>query len=212
MTKIILKIFNLLGFEVKRKNSKVLPDWLPYTKIGKNTDIKNLNILLRVKPDVHKFFIKIGGDCVLNGDFIFENQNGQVIIGNNSFIGGGTFICINRIDIGNDVLISWGCTFSDNNSHSTRWTERANDVSDWKKGIDENNIGKYKDWKNVKYAPIKVKDKAWIGFNCIILKGVIIGEGAIVGAGSVVTKNVPDWTIVAGNPARIIREIPEHER
>ena len=60
--------------------------------------------------------------------------------------------------------------------------------------------------------PIVIKDKAWIGFNSIILKGVTIGEGAIVGAGSVVTKDVPPYTIVAGNPARIVREIPENER
>ena len=45
----------------------------------------------------------------------------------------------------------------------------------------------------------------------IILPGVTIGSGAIVGAGSVVTKNVPPYTIVAGNPARIIREIPPDE-
>jgi galactoside O-acetyltransferase len=43
--------------------------------------------------------------------------------------------------------------------------------------------------------------------NAIILKGVTIGEGAIVGAGSVVTKSVPAFTIVAGNPARIIKEV-----
>lgn len=61
-------------------------------------------------------------------------------------------------------------------------------------------------------APVKISDKVWIGFNSIILKGVTIGEGAVVGAGSVVTKDVPAWTVVAGNPARIIREIPENER
>ena len=65
-------------------------------------------------------------------------------------------------------------------------------------------IGKYKNWENVKSAPIKIKDKAWIGFNSIILKGVTIGEGAIVGAGSVVTKDVADYTIVAGNPAVVV--------
>ncbi|MDP5158573.1 MAG: hypothetical protein NWQ07_08360 [Flaviramulus sp.] len=70
----------------------------------------------------------------------------------------------------------------------------------------------YKDWSNVKSSPIVVKNKVWIGFNSIILKGVIIGEGAIVGAGSVVTIDVPDWTVVAGNPAKVIREIPENER
>ncbi len=44
--------------------------------------------------------------------------------------------------------------------------------------------------------------------NCIILKGVTIGKGAIVGAGSVVTKDVPAWTLVAGNPARVIKDLP----
>ena len=51
-----------------------------------------------------------------------------------------------------------------------------------------------------------------MGARVIILKGVTIGEGSIVGAGSVVTKDVPDWTIVGGNPAKIIRVIPENER
>ena len=48
-----------------------------------------------------------------------------------------------------------------------------------------------------------------IGMNCIILKGVTIGEGAIVGAGSVVTKDVPAWTVVAGNPAIFVKKISE---
>ena len=52
----------------------------------------------------------------------------------------------------------------------------------------------------------------WIGFNAIVLKGVTIGEGAIVGAGAVVTKDVPAYTIVAGNPAHPIRELTPSER
>ena len=58
-----------------------------------------------------------------------------------------------------------------------------------------------------KHAPIKICDNAWIGMNAIILKGVEIGEGAIVGAGSVVTKNVEPWTMVAGNPARVVKRL-----
>ncbi|MGC8751800.1 DapH/DapD/GlmU-related protein, partial [Hydrotalea sp.] len=65
--------------------------------------------------------------------------------------------------------------------------------------------GAYKNWEKVKSSPIKIADKAWIGFNVIILKGVTIGEGAIVGAGSVVTKDVPPYAVVAGNPAKIIK-------
>ena len=65
-----------------------------------------------------------------------------------------------------------------------------------------------KDWGCVNSQPIVIEDDAWIGMNCIILKGVTVGRGAVVGAGSVVTKDVPPWTLVAGNPARVIKELP----
>lgn len=58
--------------------------------------------------------------------------------------------------------------------------------------------------------PIVIEDKVWIGINATILPGVRIGRGAIVGAGSVVTKDVPAMTVVAGNPARIIKKIEEN--
>ena len=55
--------------------------------------------------------------------------------------------------------------------------------------------------------PILVKSGSWIGANAIILPGVIIGKNAVVGAGSIVTKDVPDFSIVVGNPARVIKNI-----
>lgn len=55
--------------------------------------------------------------------------------------------------------------------------------------------------------PIQIDDNVWVGANCTILKGVHIGEGSIVAAGAVVTKDVPDHTIVAGVPAKEIRRI-----
>jgi acetyltransferase-like isoleucine patch superfamily enzyme len=63
----------------------------------------------------------------------------------------------------------------------------------------------------VKMAPIRIGNKAWIGFNVIILKGITIGEGAVIGAGSVVTKDVEPFTVVAGNPAKIIKKITENK-
>jgi acetyltransferase-like isoleucine patch superfamily enzyme len=54
---------------------------------------------------------------------------------------------------------------------------------------------------------IHVGEDCWIGGNVCILPGVVIGRGSVVGAGSVVTKSVPDFTVVAGNPARIIRKV-----
>lgn len=57
-----------------------------------------------------------------------------------------------------------------------------------------------------KTSPIHIGNHCWIGCNCIVLKGVTIGDGAVVAAGSVVTKNIPPNTLVAGNPAKIIKE------
>lgn len=77
--------------------------------------------------------------------------------------------------------------------------------------IDDNikyhNPLKNKDWSVVKTSPITIKDKVWIGRNVIVLKGVTIGEGAVIGAGAVVTHDVPAYTVVAGNPARIVKHI-----
>lgn len=55
-------------------------------------------------------------------------------------------------------------------------------------------------------GPVKIGPRAWIAYRAIILPGVSIGEGAVVAAGSVVSKDVPPYTIVAGNPARVIGE------
>jgi len=148
--------------------------------------------------------LTVGAGSIVEGHLIFECGNANISIGKNSFIGDSSVISAERIEIGDDVLISWGCTIVDHDSHSVNFQKRKNDVKDW--------FCNRKDWANVIRQPVVIGDKSWIGFNSIVLKGVTIGEGSIVGAGSVVTKDVPPYTIVAGNPARIIREIPENER
>ena len=55
-----------------------------------------------------------------------------------------------------------------------------------------------------------IEDDVWIGANAIVLKGVTIGEGSIIAAGAVVTKNVPAYSLVGGNPAKVIREGIKH--
>jgi acetyltransferase-like isoleucine patch superfamily enzyme len=150
-------------------------------------------------------YLKVGDDSIVAGNFIFENALGRVAIGNRTFVGGGDFISIDRIEIGDDVLISWGCTFIDNDAHSSDFGLRKDDIKDWSRGIRENRLGFYKNWRDVPSKAITIKNKVWIGFKSIILKGVTVGEGSIVGSGSVVTKDVPNWCVVAGNPARIIK-------
>ena len=60
--------------------------------------------------------------------------------------------------------------------------------------------------------PVTIGDNVWIGGNSIIMPGVTVGCNSVIGAGSVVTKDVPDWTVVAGNPARVIRKITDEDR
>ena len=148
--------------------------------------------------------ISIGNRSILHCNITFDSDQGQVTIGDRCYIGRSHLVCHSKIDIGSDVIISWGVTIVDHNSHSVHWEQRKDDVSHWARGA--------KQWDGVHRAPVKIEDKVWIGFNAIVLKGVTIGEGAVVGAGAVVTRNIPAYTIVTGNPAHPIRQLTPAER
>ena len=166
---------------------------------------ENTQVIGCIDKRSKKSTIQIGKDCLIEGNLVTETDESFLAIGNNTYIGGGTIVdCVKSIVIGNDVLISYGCMIADSDNHSTRYSIRKKDLADW--------MQQKHDWTTTNSKPIQIFTGVWIGAKTIILKGVTIGEGAIVGAGSVVTKDVPAWTIVAGNPARVIREIPEDER
>lgn len=148
--------------------------------------------------------LMIGDNSITTFNLHFEKPHATLVVGKRTFIGKAMMSIAKKVEIGDDVMISWGVTITDHNSHSLKFTDRALDIQAWARGC--------KDWSKVKTAEVKICDKSWVGFNSIILKGVTIGEGAIVGAGAVVTKDVPPWTIVAGNPAKIIRELGSDER
>lgn len=147
--------------------------------------------------------VVIGQDCIINSRISFDRTGATFRCGDRCYIGASHAVLASSITLGDDVVISWGVTIVDHNSHALRWADRAGDVLDWHRGA--------KDWTNVRIAPVQINAKAWIGFNAIILKGVTIGEGAIVAAGAVVTKDVEPYSIVAGNPARLIRTLSEPE-
>jgi galactoside O-acetyltransferase len=97
----------------------------------------------------------------------------------------------------------------DNDAHSLQWEQRKNDLT---VARDEHLSAQGvtfsgKDWAVVKMKPIHIKDRAWIGFNSIILKNVTIGTESVIGAGAVVTDDVPDYSVVAGNPCKIIKKV-----
>jgi acetyltransferase-like isoleucine patch superfamily enzyme len=162
--------------------------------IGKNS-VNNANI--NVKYPVNSKIV-IGENCLIYGNISTESQEAQISIGNNVFIGNTTIFSVINISIEDDVLISSDCLIQDSDNHSLSRKIRKKDCADWKeKGIQQ--------WEFVKSEPIKICAGSWRGAKSIILKGVTIGEGAIVGAGSVVTKDVAPYTIVAGNPAKFIK-------
>jgi acetyltransferase-like isoleucine patch superfamily enzyme len=148
--------------------------------------------------------LHIGAGSLIEASITFERDGAAVMVGERTFVGRSALSVAERVTIGADVLIAWGVTIMDHDSHSIRFTERRHDVSDWLCG--------HKDWSHVPMAPVTIGDKSWIGTGATILKGVSVGEGGIVAAGSVVTHDVPPWTIVAGNPARKIRELAVDER
>lgn len=173
-----------------------------YIKKGESSNIEYLQLNLRARED--KVYLTIGEESVITGTI--NLQHGHMKIGDRVLINEGTtFYCTNSICIGNDVMFSWGCTIVDSNMHSTDSHERLKDTLNARRKFEEHTLGEDTDWSVITTAPIVIKDKAWIGFNSIIMKGVTIGEGAIVGAGSVVTKDVPDYAVVGGNPAKIIK-------
>lgn len=196
------------GVYHKKQLTDNLRKWASVMKKGAD------NVLMPgffIREDVPQSYPRliIGDNNIVAGSFIFESDKGEIIIGNDSYIGGSTFISRSRIEIGNHVTIAWGSTIYDHDSHSLDYMNRRQDITaELKDIIEGRNFIYNKDWSTVSSRPIVIKNDAWIGMNCIILKGVTIGEGAVVGAGSVVTHDVPDWTVVAGNPARVVKTLP----
>ena len=148
--------------------------------------------------------VRVGDLSMLLADVLFDREGASLSLGDRTFVGKSKIAIASRVEIGNDVLIAWGCTIVDHDSHALLFANRKDDVSNWYLGL--------KDWSRVEIEPVIIQDKVWIGLNAVILKGVTIGEGAIVAAASVVTRDVAPWTMVAGNPARVVRELTLDER
>ena len=157
-------------------------------------------IITNMQNDPSK--IVIGTHTNVRGTLQIFKYGGKIMIGNDCYVGDGSRIWSGEeIHIGNDVLISHNVNIVDTQAHELDSAERANRHRALIKD------GPWEQKGSIETRRIIIKDKVWISFNVIILKGVTIGEGAVVAAGSVVTKDVEPYTMVAGNPAKFIKQV-----
>lgn len=163
---------------------------LGMSEIGKNCFIGRRARINKCKYIKMGDFCRIGNDCRLSmyDEFGGVRYQPELCFGNNVYMGDYlTILCADKIIIEDNVLMASYITITSENH-----------------GMDvESNIGYGK--QDLITAPVIIREGVWIGEKVIILPGTVIGKKSIVAAGAVVTKNVPDYTIVAGNPAKVIR-------
>jgi len=121
--------------------------------------------------------------------FATRKPDAVIEIGDDCGFSGTTFVADERITVGEWVQIGSNVTVVDTDFHPLRAEVRRQDF----------NAGTA--------APIVIKDEVFVGMDSLILKGVTVGKGSVVGAGSVVSQDVPPRTVVAGNPATVVREL-----
>ncbi len=126
--------------------------------------------------------------CVLSCIGPAGSPAAKLSIGGRTSIWYGTVISArSEITIGSNCAISWNCTILDNDMHEI--------------------VFRPEDARSPKGNYVRIADHVWIGAGSTILKGVTIGENAVVAAGSLVTRDVPPNTLVAGSPAKVVKEI-----
>lgn len=132
-------------------------------------------------------FVQFGKNVHVQWNVEFFSPNNNVIIGNDVGINSGTVI-ISDLIVGNDVLIAPRCGFINRGEHTYDICGQTIFCG-----------------PRARTEIIVIKDDVWIGYGTTVLGGLTIGEGSIVAAGSIVINNVPEYSIVAGNPAKVIK-------
>lgn len=173
--------------DFKAKTRKLLKQYnaLEYSQKKEKTDI------------LKQMFGSIGNNTSVGLPFICDYGR-NIYIGDNVSVNMNcTFVDCNKIIIGNNVLIASNVQLY-TSTHPVDLPERL--VPGWTPESGEYFCRTYA-------LPITIGNGCWIGGGVIILPGVSIGSGSVIGAGSVVTKDIPDNSLAAGNPCRVIREI-----
>ena len=148
---------------------------------GKGAVIRR-QTLLNVSP-VHRFHV--GAESTIENYTVVDNGAGDVLIGDRVRVGLRSTL-IGPVQIGNDTIVAQNVVLS-GLSHNYQDPSRPIRL------------------QGITARPIRIAEGAWIGANVVVTAGVSIGRNSVVGAGSVVTRDVPDYCMAAGNPARVIK-------
>lgn len=135
------------------------------------------------------------------GSMFDVGPRGHVSIGNFSLLNGAWIICDAEIEIGDYALIAWNVVIMDSYRAAIGAKQRRRQLQQVPTAQPRRLLA------GSPAKPVRIGHNVWIGFDCCVLPGVTIGNGSIVGARSVVAADVPPFTIVAGNPARVIRRL-----
>ena len=151
--------------------------------------------------------VEIGrGASIYLGTMFDVGPNGRVQVGAYSLVNGARIICDAEVTLGDYALISWNVVFMDSYRMPLDPTLRSRLLEGARPGA------RLCAEADVPARPIHISDNVWIGFDSCVLPGVKVGYGAVIGARSVVAQDVAPYTVVAGNPARVIRSIEPNER
>lgn len=152
-----------------------------------------------VAPPEH---VRVGDFTYVDGEILMLTPEARCTLGRYCFLGAESKLWTQRsITIGDFVLIAPRVDIFDNDSHPLDAVVRREDA------IDQFERKRPMRYDPVASAEVIIEDDVWIGTKSTILKGVRIGKGAVIAAASVVTRDVPPYTLVGGNPAREIRNL-----
>jgi acetyltransferase-like isoleucine patch superfamily enzyme len=146
--------------------------------------------------------VRLGRGASAYGGTMFDvGPKGQVEVGEFTLLNGVRIICEGHVEIGSHCLISWNTVLMDSYRVPTSAEDRRRCLQLFARQT-------ARKWTcQAPARPVRLENNVWIGFGSCVLPGVTIGEGSVVGARSVVAEDVPPYTVVAGNPARIIRHL-----
>lgn len=180
------------------KQRKCISSYKKNAVLGKNIEFGVTGRCTNLSNNSHNIII---GDSSLIMGSLYVSEEGIIEIGDHFYLGNRSFIgSAQSIRIGKCGIISNDVKIYDNNNHPISPAKRM-----------EMSLGGFSNdnwsWKHASSAPVIIEDNVWIGQFVTILKGVTTGKGSIVATRAVVTKDVPPYTIVAGNPAKVVKKI-----